>query len=166
MPILRDPDPNLQPTAAVHVPPAPACAVTTVEPKTVRVASSAGGVDTAPVTEWVGTTRPPHAAGYLTGFFSRYMDPTEITNRFVALEAEFGDLADIVNLPNLTHGYRRNAQTVMGVNLGAPYAGQVGNFSAAAAQQAVILESRRLGPRGRQRPVRHLPQPGRGRTRR
>ena len=37
--------------------------VTNVEPKHVRVASSAGGVDEAPVSEWVGTTRPPHAAG-------------------------------------------------------------------------------------------------------
>jgi hypothetical protein len=41
--------------------------VTDVEPRTVRVASSAGGVDEAPVNEWVGTTRPPHAQGYLTG---------------------------------------------------------------------------------------------------
>src|SRR6185503_11278321 len=76
------------------------------------------------------------------------MDPTEITDRFVSLEAEFGDLADIVNLPNPTHGYRRNAQTVMGVNLGGPYAGQVGNFTAAAAQQAVILESLAWGHEG------------------
>ena len=83
--------------------------VTTVEPKTVRVASSAGGVDEAPVTEWVGTTRPPHAAGYLRGFFTRYMDPTEITDRFVSLAGEFSNLAEIVNLPNLTHGYRRKA---------------------------------------------------------
>ena len=36
----------------------------------------------------------------------------------------------------------------MGVNLGAPYAGQVGNFSAAAAQQAVILESLADGHQG------------------
>ena len=76
--------------------------VTTVEPKRVRVASSAGGVDEAPVTEWVGTTRPPHADGYLRGFFTRYMDPTEITDRFVSLAGEFSNLAEIVNLPNLT----------------------------------------------------------------
>ena len=59
--------------------------VTDVEPKT-----GARGLERrrrrrgATVTEWVGTTRPPHAAGYLRGFFTRYMDPTEITNRFVA----------------------------------------------------------------------------------
>ena len=122
--------------------------VTDVEPKRVRVASSAGGVDEAPVTEWVGTTRPPHAAGYLRGFFTRYMDPTEITDRFVSLAGEFSNLAEIVNLPHLTHGYRRAANTVMGVNLGAPYAGQVGNFTAAAAQQAVIVESLAYGHEG------------------
>jgi hypothetical protein len=122
--------------------------VTTVEPKRVRVASSAGGVDEAPVTEWVGTTRPPHATGYLRGFFTRYMDPTEITDRFVSLAGEFSNLAEIVNLPNLTHGYRRPANSVMGVNLGAPYAGQIGNFTAAAAQQAVIVESLAYGHEG------------------
>ena len=122
--------------------------VTNVEPKRVRVASSAGGVAEAPVGEWVGTTRPPHAGGYLTGFFSRYMDPTEITDRFTALAAEFPEVAEIVNLPHLTNGYRRKAQTVMGVPLGAPYAGQIGNFNAAAAQQAVILESQADGDEG------------------
>jgi hypothetical protein len=122
--------------------------VTTVEPKRVRVASSAGGVDEAAVSEWVGTTRPPHATGYLRGFFTRYMDPTEITDRFVSLAGEFSNLAEIVNLPNLTHGYRRAANTLMGVNLGAPYAGQVGNLSAAAAQQAVIVESLAYGHEG------------------
>ena len=122
--------------------------VTTVEPKRVRVASSAGGVDEAAVTEWVGTTRPPHAAGYLRGFFTRYMDPTEITDRFVSLAGEFSNLAEIVNLPNLTNGYRRKATTVMGVNLGGPYAGQIGNFNAAAAQQAVIVESLAYGHEG------------------
>ncbi len=122
--------------------------VTTVEPKRVRVASSAGGVDEAAVSEWVGTTRPPHADGYLRGFFTRYMDPTEITDRFVSLAGEFSNLSEIVNLPNLTNGYRRKATTVMGVNLGGPYAGQIGNFSAAAAQQAVVVESLAYGHEG------------------
>jgi len=122
--------------------------VTSVEPKTVRVASSAGGMEEAPVTEWVGTSRPPHEAGYLRGFFNRYMDPTEITERFVSLAGEFSGIAEIVNLPNLTNGYRRKAQTVMGVPLGAPYAGQTGNLNAAAAQQAVILESLAYGHDG------------------
>ncbi len=122
--------------------------VTDVEPKHVRVASSAGGVAEAPVGEWVGATRPPHAQGYLTGFFSRYMDPTEITDRFTALAAEFPDIAEIRNLPHLTHGYRRPAQTVMGVPFGAPYAGQTGNFNATAANQAVILESLADGDEG------------------
>jgi hypothetical protein len=84
MPILRDPDVNLVPRTPYmyhrHL-----VRVSTVEPKTVRVASSAGGTDTATVSEWVGTTRPPHAAGYQRGFFNRYMDPTEITARSTTL---------------------------------------------------------------------------------
>ena len=115
---------------------------------TVRVASSTPSVETAPVTEWVGNTRPPHADGYLRGFFNRYMDPTEITDRFVSLAGEFSNIAEIVNLPNPTHGYRRKATTVMGVPLGAPYAGQTGNLSTTAAQQAVIVESRAYGHEG------------------
>jgi Zinc carboxypeptidase/Chitobiase/beta-hexosaminidase C-terminal domain len=123
--------------------------VTDVEPKRVRVASSAGGADEAPVSEWVGTTRPPHAQGYLRGFFNSYMDPTQITDRFASLAAEFPNIAEIVNLPHLTNGYRRRAQTLMGVNLGgAPYAGQVGNLSAGAAQQAIVLESLAYGHEG------------------
>ncbi len=76
------------------------------------------------------------------------MDPTQITDRFASLAAEFPNVAELVNLPNLTHGYRRKAQTLMGVNLGAPYAGQVGNLPADAAQQAVILESLAYGNDG------------------
>ena len=122
--------------------------VTAVEPERVRVASSAGGVDEASVSEWVGTTRPPHADGYLRGFFTSYMDPTQITDRFVSLANEFSSIAEIVNLPNLTNGYRRKAQTVMGVPFGAPYAGQSGSFANATAQQAVILESLAYGHEG------------------
>jgi Zinc carboxypeptidase/Chitobiase/beta-hexosaminidase C-terminal domain len=122
--------------------------VTDVEPTRVRVASSAGGVDEAAVSEWVGSTRPPHAAGYLRGFFNSYMDPTQITDRFVSLASEFSNIAEIVSLPNLTHGYRRKAQTVMGVPFGAPYAGQSGSFANANAQQAVILESLAYGHEG------------------
>ena len=115
--------------------------VTTVEPKRVRVASSAGGVDEAPVTEWVGTT-PPAARRGLPARVLHPLHGPDRDHRPVRLaRGRVPDLAEIVNLPNLTHGYRRKAQTVMGVNLGAPYAGQVGNFTAAAAQQAVILES-------------------------
>ena len=93
--------------------------VTGVEPKRVRVASSAGGVDEAPVSEWVGTTRPPHAAGLpdagsSPATWTRPRSPTGSSRS----RREFPDIAEIVNLPNLTGGYRRKAHTVMGVPLG------------------------------------------------
>ena len=67
----------------------------------------------------------------------------------MSLANEFSNIAEIVNLPNLTNGYRRKAQTVMGTLIGGlPYAGQVGNFAGAAAEQAVILESLAYGHEG------------------
>ena len=135
--------------------------VTNVEPKRVRVASSAGGVDEAAVSEWVGTTRPPHAAGYLRGFFTSYMDPTQITDRFVSLANEFPNIAEIVNLPNLTNGYRRKAQTVMGVPLRRAVRRpdrQLQRRRGAAGRHPRVAG---LRPRGRQRPLRHVRQPGR-----
>jgi hypothetical protein len=149
MPIFRDNENGATPQINTYMYHRHLVRVTNVEPKRVRVASSAGGVDEAPVTEWVGNTLPPHVGGYLTGFFSSYMDPTQITDRFVSLANEFPNVAEIVNLPNHTHGYRRPAQTLMGINLGGqPYAGQIGNLNAAAANQAVVLESLADGDEG------------------
>ena len=99
--------------------------------------------------------------GYLTGFFTRYMDPTEITDRFMSLAAEFPNIAEIVNLPNLTHGYRRPAQTVMGVPLRRPVRRpdrQLQRRRGAAGRHPRVAGRRR---RGRQRPLRDLQQPGR-----
>ena len=79
---------------------------------TVRVASSSGAVDTSKVTEWPGGSLPPHVAGYQQGFFSRYMDPTEVRAQLDRLAAEFPNLVTAVNLPHLSPGYQRKAQTV------------------------------------------------------
>ena len=140
--------------------------VTDVEPRRVRVASSAGGVEEAAVTEWVGTTRPPHAAGYLRGFFSRYMDPTEITDRFVSLAGEFSNLAEIVNLPNLTHGYRRAREHRHGRQPRRPVRRPGRQLQRRRGPAGGDRRVAGLRPRGRQRHVRHLPQPRRRRTRR
>ena len=80
---------------------------------TVRVAASTGAVDTFKVTEWLGTTLPPHVAGYQKGFFNRYQDPTENRAQLDALAAEFPNLVTPVNLPNLTNGYQRKSQAIM-----------------------------------------------------
>jgi Zinc carboxypeptidase/Chitobiase/beta-hexosaminidase C-terminal domain len=86
---------------------------------TVRVAAVAttGGPevssDTFKVTEWLGSTLPPHVANFQKGFFSRYMDPTEVRANLDALAAEYPNLVTPVNLPNLTNGYQRKSQANM-----------------------------------------------------
>ena len=148
MPILRDPDPALQP-ATPYMYHRHLVRVTNVEPKT-RARRLECGRRRHGAGHGVGRDQPPAArrglsdAGSSAATWTRPRSPT----RFTSLAGEFCNLAEIVNLPNLTHGYRRPAQTVMGVNLGAPYAGQVGNFTAAAGQQAVILESLAWGTEG------------------
>ena len=90
----------------------------------------------------------------------------QITDRFVALASEFPNIAEIVNLPNLTNGYRRKAQTVMGVPLGAPVCRPDRQLHRRRGPAGGDPRVARLRPRGRQRPVRHVQQPGRRRTRR
>jgi hypothetical protein len=80
---------------------------------TVRVAASSGAVDTFKVTEWLGSTLPPHVAGYQQGFFNRYQDPTENRAQLDQLATEFPNLVTPVNLPNLTNGYQRKSQAIM-----------------------------------------------------
>ena len=118
--------------------------VTGPDPVRVRVASSAGGTDEAAVTTWLGRSLPPHVPEFQKGFVTRYMDPTEVYQRFEQLEGQFGDLADMVPLPNLTNGYQRKAQTVMG-NATA-YTGQGPNLTNGG--RLVILESLAWGHEG------------------
>ena len=111
-------------------------------PKTVRVASASGAVDTFKVTEWLGTTLPPNAAGYLKGFFNRYQDPTENRAQLDRLADEFKNLVTPVNLPHLTNGYQRKSQAIMSgsnaigsgpdVQLGTPILDQTGEITEAA----------------------------------
>jgi Zinc carboxypeptidase len=96
--------------------PAPA----TGRPKAVTVTSSQGGRATARVTEWPNGKRPPPAApGYRKDFVDHYMPPAELYARIAALHKRFPRLTDIIDLPNKTNGYRRNAQTVLGSPPGA-----------------------------------------------
>ena len=161
MPILRDPDPNLVPLQPYmyhrHL-----VRVTGVEPKTVRVASSAGGVDQAPVTEWVGTTRPPHAAGYLTGLLQplhgpdRDHRPLRLARGRVRRPRRHRrpPEPDPRLPPQRADGHGRQPRRAVrrpGRQL------QRGRRPAGRDPRV-----RGLGERGRQRPVRDLPQPGRG----
>jgi len=61
--------------------------------------------------EWLPDLHPGRT--YQTGFVDHYMDPTELTARIEALAAEFPDLAEIIELPYLTNGYRRQAMGLL-----------------------------------------------------
>ena len=81
-------------------------------PGRIVVTSNLGGSDTTYATEWVpdqGKIKP-----YQTGFVDHYMDPTELYDRIESLAAEFPDLAEIIELPYLTNGYRRQAMGLLG----------------------------------------------------
>jgi hypothetical protein len=83
-------------------------------PDQVTITSSMGGETTAPVVQWLGEPRKADGPHYATGFVDHYMDPTELYDRIGALAAEFPELAEIVELPYKTNGYRRNAQALIG----------------------------------------------------
>lgn len=76
-------------------------------PVSLTVTSDQGGSATAPFTEWLPDEELKW--DYQSGFVDGYMDPTELYARIESLAAEFPDLAEIVELPHLTNGYRRQA---------------------------------------------------------
>ncbi|WP_116950057.1 M14 family zinc carboxypeptidase [Jiangella endophytica] len=90
-------------------------------PAEVTVTSSGGASITVPVVEWLGDPRPEPGPHYATGFVDHYMDPTELYERIEALAAEFPDLAEIIELPYQTNGYRRKAQAMIGTGASAFY---------------------------------------------
>jgi hypothetical protein len=118
--------------------------ITGEDPVRVRVASDKGGIDEAPVTQWLGKQLPPHVPGFLTAFFDRYMDPTEVYGRFDQLATQFPDIAEMVPLPNMTNGYQRKAQTVLGNSTA--YTGAGPNLNNGG--RLVILESLAWGHEG------------------
>ncbi|TDC49725.1 hypothetical protein E1212_17320 [Jiangella ureilytica] len=71
-----------------------------------------------PLTEFLDGQYPsgrgaPREWGYLaTGFVDHYVDATEATAKIESLAAEFPDLAEIIELPHQTNGYRRPAQAL------------------------------------------------------
>ncbi|WP_254119661.1 M14 family metallopeptidase [Bacillus sp. FJAT-29790] len=83
-------------------------------PSTVNIKSNVGGATSVAVSEWLGANPDKSKKHYVTDFVDHYMDPTEVTERIEKLVAEFPDLAEIVELPNQTNGYRRHAQATIG----------------------------------------------------
>jgi hypothetical protein len=91
-----------------------ASAVTT-RPTTIQITSPSGDVATAKVTEWLPIPPDsPEGPGYQKDFVTSYLTPTELYARIHALAAQYPNLAEVVELPFKTNGYRRKAQVVLG----------------------------------------------------
>jgi hypothetical protein len=87
----------------------------TTRPDYVQITSPTGDVAVAKVQEWLPIPETdPEGPGYEKDFVTSYLTPTELYGRIQALAAEFPDLAEIVELPYKTNGYRRHAQAVLG----------------------------------------------------
>jgi hypothetical protein len=90
-------------------------ATVTSRPHYLQITSPTGGVATAKVNEWLPIPPDnPEGPGYQKDFVTSYLTPTELYDRIHRLAAEFSDLAEIVELPYKTNGYRRKAQAVLG----------------------------------------------------
>jgi hypothetical protein len=76
--------------------------------RTVNVTERLGGVDRngpgAPIDQ---------SDTYQTSFIDKYVDATEATAKIEQLAAEFPHLAEIIELPHETNGYRRKAQALL-----------------------------------------------------
>ncbi len=84
------------------------------KPVTVTIVSTHGGTATAAVKDWIG--KPPKQVDplYAKDFITHYMDPTEVYAAIDELVAQYPDLAEIVELPHQTNGYRRKAVVTLG----------------------------------------------------
>ncbi|MBF8184664.1 peptidase M14 [Nonomuraea sp. K274] len=85
------------------------------EPQWVTITSAGGGKAEARVKEWPDGERPDRTGrGYQKDFITQYMPPAQLNERIKALHRRYPKLTDIIELPNLTNGYRRNAQALIG----------------------------------------------------
>ncbi|MEU7801615.1 M14 family zinc carboxypeptidase [Micromonospora arborensis] len=102
-------------------------------PVQLTATSSLGGVSRVVTPAlWPNATPPPLPAGYQKDFIDAYLTPTDIQARIKRLARQYRDLVDVIDLPNKTQGYRRNAAAY----LGDP------------AVAAVVVESVRFGDQG------------------
>jgi hypothetical protein len=91
-----------------------AAAVST-RPSRIRITSPTGDVAIAQVNDWLlAPGESIEDAAYLKDFVTSYLTPTELYERIHLLAAEFPELAEVVELPYPTNGYRRKAQALLG----------------------------------------------------
>ncbi|MFI6230333.1 M14 family metallopeptidase [Micromonospora echinospora] len=90
-------------------------ATVTARPHRIQVTSPTGDVAVAEVTEWLPIPDDdPEGPGYQKDFVTSYLTPTELYARIRQLAADHPRLAEVVELPYKTNGYRRKAQVVLG----------------------------------------------------
>ncbi|HEY3485674.1 MAG TPA: hypothetical protein VGK49_09830, partial [Ilumatobacteraceae bacterium] len=86
----------------------------TSRPDRIRIVSPTGDIAIAKVNDWLPLPGESEVnPSYLTGFITSYLTPTELYDRIHALAAEFPDIAEVVELPYKTNGYRRKAQALL-----------------------------------------------------
>jgi Zinc carboxypeptidase/Chitobiase/beta-hexosaminidase C-terminal domain len=112
-------------------------------PTKIRLGSSTGAMLEGDVSVWTAGGLPPHAPGYLSDFTTRYMDPTEVYQRFDELAAEFSNIAEMIPLPYATNGYQRRAQATMNGT-----GGTGSTVPGSQTSRAVVLTSRAWGHEG------------------
>ena len=92
----------------------------TTRPDRVRIKlpGENGDVAIAKVNDWLPTNEgeadPFKGPGYQEDFIQSYLDPSQLYDRIKQLAQTYPDLAEIVELPYKTNGYRRLAQAMVG----------------------------------------------------
>ncbi|WGX98994.1 M14 family zinc carboxypeptidase [Nocardioides sp. L-11A] len=98
----------------------------TTRPDRVRITSPSGDTAIAKVADWLptadGEEDPFKGPGYQEDFIQSYLDPTQLYDRIKQLADTYPDLAEIVELPYKTNGYRRLAQALVGPTANNPTA--------------------------------------------
>jgi hypothetical protein len=90
-------------------------ATVTARPDRIQLTSPTGDTVTAQVKQWLPIPdESPEGPGYQKDFVTSYLTPTELYDRIRRLADEFPHLAEVVELPHKTNGYRRPAQVVLG----------------------------------------------------
>ncbi len=64
--------------------------------------------------QWTGVAPPKTPAGYQKDFIRAYMTPEDVSARIARLARQYPNLVDVINLPNKTQGYRRDAAAYLG----------------------------------------------------